>query len=184
MSRGALALFSQRTRVGSRPLRVRLRFLRMTRHDWKSCSSWSCSGRGLSRDFSKHRPCAALKRRFFTVVLAAGGSSVQSQEQDQHQRQTDRTSVPHGGVLKFLAGAGDGAGWYGVLRLRMASTSWASCFAQDDSSNATDRASLLAEGTVRPPQTTTPTAKAPGFARCAQGDMEYWAPEESFKFPC
>jgi hypothetical protein len=25
-----------------------------------------------------------------------------------------------------------GCGWYGVLRLRMTSTAWASCFVQDD----------------------------------------------------
>src|SRR5271156_192931 len=50
---------------------------------------------------------------------------------------TDRSVRPTRSVLKFLAGACDGDGRYGVLRLRMTSTSWASCFAQDDKSEAT-----------------------------------------------
>jgi len=53
--------------------------------------------------------------------------------------------------------ADDGVQGVGILRLRMTSTSWASCFAQDDKSRVTDRS-------VRSTRA-TPTPTAPGFAR-------------------
>jgi hypothetical protein len=78
---------------------------------------------------------AALKRRSSTVVFAAVEvSSLQSQKLRSTSKSTatDTSVRPTRPVVEIPCLACGAVGGYGALRLRMASTSWASCFAQDD----------------------------------------------------